>query len=203
MRVFTAIKTRRSVRVFKKRKPSMKKLMKVIEAARLSPSGANRQPLVAVVVDDPCLKASIRSHCEQADKAWWKKAPAWFRRWARDEGISLNKGFLTSAPYVVCVFGDSGAPYWLESVWICIGYMTLAATEENMGCLTYTPGDLRFLNPLLRVPARLRPVAILPVGYAAEPPRDIRVRRKPLGDLAFLNRYGCPLQSREMIRTLL
>ena len=171
----------------------MKKLMRVIEAARLSPSGANRQPLVVVVVDDLCLKASIRNNCEQADKAWWKKAPAWFRRWAKDEGISLDKEFLTSAPYLVCVFGDSGAPYWLGSVWISIGYMTLAATEEKLGCLTYTPGDPRFLNSLLRVPARLRPVAILPVGYAAEPPRDVRVRRKPLSDLAFLNRYGCAL----------
>jgi len=185
-----AIKLRRSVRTYSTRRPSKSKLRKVLEAARLAPSGANRQPLIIVVVDDPTLKARIRRRCEVADSKWWKRAPAWFRRWARAEGLSLSKTFLTSASHLLCVFGERSAPYWLESAWVAIGYMTLAATSEGLGCLTYTPGNSRSINSLLGVPQRLRPIAVMPVGYAEDTSRRRPVRRKKLFEIVHVNRYG-------------
>ena len=162
----------------------------VLEAARLAPSGANRQQLVAIAVDDRELKVEIRKRCEEADRKWWRLAPLWFRQWAKEVGISLEKGFLTSAPYLLCIFGDSRAPYWLESVWLAVGYITLAATEQGLGCLTYTPGKMHFLNPLLRVPGRFKPVAIVPLGFPTAIRSNRGMCRKPLEQIAYLNRYG-------------
>lgn len=165
-------------------------MIKILDAARLAPSGANRQPLVIVVVSDQKLKAEIRARCEVTDAEWRRRAPRWFKRWAEEEGLRSEKTFLTGAPYLLCVFGDSRFPYWLESVWIAVGYITLAATEQGLGSLTYTPSEPDFMNRLLAVPARLRPVAIVPVGFPSGEGQNRRSGRKSLRAMAFANRYG-------------
>jgi len=193
MDILTVIRARRSIRKFRTRKPSKAKILRVLEAARLAPSGANRQPLLAVVVDDHKVKADIGKMCEKADEIWWRMRSSRFRGWAQEVGISLRKDFVTSAPYLLCIFGDCKSPYWLESVWIAIGYITLVATEQGPGCLTYTPGTMRFLNSLLGVPVRFNPVAIIPLGFPAEMPSDRGRGRKRLEEIAFQNRYGTPI----------
>ncbi|HEY4696014.1 MAG TPA: nitroreductase family protein, partial [Candidatus Hydromicrobium sp.] len=50
--IFEVIKKRRSVRKFTDRSVEKEKIMKIIEAARLSPSASNRQPWRFVAVAD-------------------------------------------------------------------------------------------------------------------------------------------------------
>jgi nitroreductase len=57
MDVTTAIRTRRSIRKYKRKEIPDNTLKEILEAARLAPSAANRQAWELIVVRDPKLKA--------------------------------------------------------------------------------------------------------------------------------------------------
>ena len=64
-------------------------------------------------------------------------------KWFKEKNISWKKDFLTDAPILLLVFGKSNEPYWIESVWIAIGYILLAIEEKgtrytNLYTLKYT-----------------------------------------------------------------
>ena len=67
------------------------------------------------------------------------RAPKWLSEFFDEQEISTTKDFLTDVPYLICVFGERGNPYWRESVWLAVGHIVLAATNEGLGTLTYTP----------------------------------------------------------------
>lgn len=70
--VFEAIRTRRSVRGYEERPVTEKKVLKVLEAARLAPSAANRQPWTFVVVPDPEAKERLRA---AYNRDWFVSSP--------------------------------------------------------------------------------------------------------------------------------
>ena len=67
----------------------------------------------------------------------------------KNKNISLEKNFLVDAPFLVVVAGESDKPHWLESTWVSIAYMILAAENEGLASLTYTPAEMDFLKDLL------------------------------------------------------
>ena len=103
MDVFEAIKTRRSIRKYQNKPVEQEKLSKVLEAARLSPSAANRQPWRFIVVTDPEVKEKLRA---AYNRDWFISAPviivgcalphkAWVRSdgeeyWKVDLAIAMN-----------------------------------------------------------------------------------------------------------------
>ena len=56
MSVYELILSRRSIRQFRQDSIERETLQKLVDAARLAPSGANRQPLEFIVVDEAPLK---------------------------------------------------------------------------------------------------------------------------------------------------
>jgi len=190
MEIFDAIKSRRSVREYKREAVSLKKIFRILDAGRYAPSGANQQPWRYIVVDSEELKWRIRREAEKADKKFHESAPAWLKRWFKDQGITLEKRFLTEAPFLIVVAGSTKAPYWIESTWISIAYVMLAAQSEGLATLTYTPGSTSFLNDILDIPREYCPVAIIPVGYASEDQKMRKRTRKRLKEMAFYNIYG-------------
>lgn len=187
------MRDRRSIRAYKTEPVPAEKVTKILEAGRLAPSGANRQPWAYIVVDDVVLKREIRKKSEEADSVFHTEAPSWLKKWLKEEGITANKPFLTDAPFLVIVAGNTEAPYWLESTWISVAYMILAAEEGGLGTLTYTPGNTDFLNKLLNLPTEYKAVAILPIGFPKEKPRSEKRPRRALDQIAFHNRYGIGL----------
>lgn len=61
MDTFEIVKRRRSIRKFKKILIEKEKLFKVLEAARLSPSAANRQPWRFIIITEEKDKEKIRA----------------------------------------------------------------------------------------------------------------------------------------------
>lgn len=177
---------RRSVRKYKTQPVDKRALMRVMRAPFLAPSGADRSGYSFVLVNDSGLKRRIREACEAADADWHRNAAPWLKAWLKKKGITPEKPFLEDAPYLICVFGDNTAPYWLGSTWLAVAYLILAAEREGLATLTYTPGKSRFLQSLLKMDANMVPITILPIGYAAEriPAKSIK-----LGTRIFLNRY--------------
>jgi len=171
---------RRSIRKYTNDPVPREALDRILEAGRWAPSGANRQPWLFVVVEDPEAKGEIRRHAEAADAKWHARAPHWLKSFFEHYEITPKKEFLTDAPFLIVVFGERGYPYWRESTWLAIGQMATAATAEGLGTLTYTPGTTGYLNRILSIEEGFVPLAILPIGRAAESPRAEDRPRKPL-----------------------
>lgn len=160
------MKNRRSTRDFLNKEVPAEKLNLILKAGRLAPSGADQKPYAYIVVDDTTLKKKIKKYCEDVDKRFYNTSEEWFKKWMVKKNISLKKDFLVDAPYLIVVAGETDKPYWLESTWMSISYMILAAETEGLGTLTYTPSETDFLNDLLELPEKFTPVVIIPVGYA-------------------------------------
>jgi len=165
MDLYTLMKNRRSTRVFSHKPVSEKKLHAILTVGQYAPSGADQRPYVCIVVDDSDIKQQIKRCSEDVDKKHRATVPDWFKQWMEKKNISLEKTFLVDAPFLVIVAGETDKPYWLESTWISIAYMLLAAENEELATLTYTPAKTDFLCDLLALPESLQPVVILPIGY--------------------------------------
>lgn len=184
-------RSRRTVRRFQGREVGLEDIVYVLEVARQAPSGANRQPWRFVVVRDQDIKRVVRKKCEEAEREFHEKAPEWMKRWFREKGITWMKQFLEEAPVLVLVFGRRTEPYWVQSVWIAVGYVLLALEEQGLSTVTYTPPKTGWANELLGVPRDYILQVILPIGYAGEEPE--KPSRLPLSEIAFLDRWGNPL----------
>ncbi len=182
------MKRRRSIRKFKKEKFAIEELCLILNAGLLAPSGANQNPYIFVIIDDVQLKKEIRNECELADKGFHDEAPSWLKEWFSKKQITSEKPFLTDAPYLVVIAGNTTMPYWLESTWISVAYILLAAEANGLSTLTYTPGQMSFLNLLLGLPEVYAPVVILPIGYPDEFPTKIDNDDKEAK--IFFNKFG-------------
>jgi nitroreductase len=70
--------------------------------------------------------------------------------------------------------------------------MLLAAWADGVGANWVGFGGLDGVKPLLGIPAGLDVFAILPFGYPARPVGRGKKRRKPVSEVAHLERYGRP-----------
>lgn len=162
MKVFEAIKKRRSIRRFDpNKKVTEEQVEKLLEAARWAPSAGNLQSWFFVVVRDQKVK-------EQLVEA------------------ALGQDFIAEAPIVIvsCAdleksssrYGNRGtALYAIQDVTIATQNLWLVATEMELGGVWVGALDEDKVSQILDLPSHLRPIAILPIGYPAEssspPPR--------------------------------
>ncbi len=180
---------RRSTRKYKNDPVQISDIIEVIESGTYAPSGANTQPWKFIIIEDEAVKIAIREEAEKADQKFHREAPEWLRNWLKDHNITLEKRFLTDAPFLIVVVALKTMPYWLESTWISIAYMILTIEEKGLSSLTYTPGETAFLNPLLAIPQDHIVVTILPIGFSNEKTQS-KPRRKNIKQLLFKNRFG-------------
>ena len=117
MEFYDVIKTRRSVRSYKPDMPNQGALDRVLEAARIAPSGSNRQPWKFVVVTDPVSRERLVAACG-------------------------NQKFVGEAPIVVVACGYDvkydrggymGDKAFLVDVSIAFTHLILAARAEGLG----------------------------------------------------------------------
>ncbi len=189
MNVRDLARARRSVRRFRAGLVPEDAIRRIIDAGRLAPSGATRQPWRFVVVDDPKTKRAIRVACEQGEREFHARAPRALAEWMATRGITPDKPFLEEAPYLICVFYDAHQPYPVHSTWIAVGFMLLQIVEEGLGTVTYTPTGAD-LNRILKVPPKFKLAAILPIGHSADEPAS--PPRRPIKEIGFRNRFGDP-----------
>ena len=193
LNVQEAIARRRRVRSFRPDPVPMALIDELLEAARLAPSGGNRQPWRFLVVTDPEEKKRVRA-------------------------LSLNQRFLEEAPVLIICFGDTNAftkaaskvryqeleqfgvletlsgllvDLWerrqmdampemprgqmigaaLANTFIAIEHLVLMATALGLGsCWVGALGGRGELNALFHLPENLIPAAIIPIGYTGKWP---------------------------------
>lgn len=156
MSLYELILSRRSIRQFKPEPVSRSILEKLINAARLAPSGANLQPLEFVAVDEeevrkrlfPCL------------------------RWAAyiDPEGNPQPGHEPVAYVVVLVNLKLRKKGYERDVGAAVENMILTAWEERVGSCWIANADIKMIKDMLNVPEDYKVDSVLALGYPAEEP---------------------------------
>jgi YbgC/YbaW family acyl-CoA thioester hydrolase len=185
MEFYRLIAARRSLRGYASRPVEPDKIERMLEAARWSPSCANRQSWRFVVVH---RESPTRAAVEEAldpGNAWARQAPVLIVAGARPQDgavVETRQYFLL----------DTG-----------LALMSLVYRGVDQGLLVHPMAGWReaALRAALGLPENFVPAAVVAVGYAGRPEdldeatrkKDEKPRtRKPMGEIAFAHRWGEP-----------
>ncbi|UCD48065.1 MAG: nitroreductase family protein [Deltaproteobacteria bacterium] len=182
------IAARRSLRAFSERPVEPEKIERMIEAARWSPSCANRQPWRFVIVEkgDPA-RAALEEALGRGN-AWAKRAPVLIAAGAR----KADGAVVESREYFL---HDTG-----------LATMSLLLRGVDQGLLVHPMAGWGEgpLKAALSLPDDFSPISVIAVGYAGKPEdADEETRRKDeaprvrkgTGEIAFRGRFGEPLDA--------
>lgn len=145
-------------------------LNQILEAARLAPTAANRQPFRLVVIHTRGREEELR------------------RIYGRD--------WFVQAPLVVAICGvpdkgwtrsSDGKSYTDVDAAIAFDHLTLAAADLGLGTCwigAFRPVEAR---QVLGLPEGVEPIAFTPLGYPADSPKP--KQRKPLEELVCYERW--------------
>ena len=169
MDVLEAIRTRRSIRTYLPREIEQQKLDQVLDAARLAPSGANRQAWKFVVVRDPAIRSQLA-------------------------GITRGQDFIAEAPVVIAAVATdptattgSGEPAHRIDIAIAVDHITLAAHALGLGTCWIGAFDQRGAERVLGVPRSAEVVVLLTLGYASK--EGVFRGRKSIEEIVTYDRY--------------
>lgn len=164
---------RQSCRNFADKPVEHEKLVKCIEAARLTPSGCNSQPWSFVVVEDPKLTPEVAKCAQQMGiNEYIAGAKAFIV--VLEEHAVLMPGIRKILDSQYFAKGDLGAAV----VTICY-----AAEAQGLGTCILGVYDREKLGQLLNIPLEKQYAGLIAVGYAAED--KVRNKtRKPLEEIA-------------------
>ncbi len=162
MDFFEVVRERHSVRAFQPQPVEPEKLQHILEAANQAPSAGNRQAYEIYLV------------CEQKHRL-------------ELVGAANDQEFLGQAPLVLifCAhaarnadrYGERGEElYCVQDATLACSFAMLAATALGLATVWVGAFNEEEVQAVIGAPRPHRPVALLPVGYAAEIP-EIRSRR--------------------------
>ncbi|MCK4353349.1 nitroreductase family protein [candidate division WOR-3 bacterium] len=152
MDVNQAIKERRSVRAYEDKEIPEDVLNKLLEAARLAPSAANRQQWKFIVVKDKTRRKELaRASREQA---FVGGAPVVIA------AVSLDPGYIMGCD----------VPEYAVDLSIAIDHITLQAVELGLGSCWIGAFSQEEVKKILNIPPQYKVVALLPIGYPADSP---------------------------------
>jgi nitroreductase len=157
------ILARYSVRAYKADPVEEDKLDRILEAARLAPTAANRQPFRILVIPTSGRQVEL---ARIYPRPWFAQAPLLIaacgvpaENWVRRDGKNYNDVDVT----------------------IAMDHLILAAANEGLGTCWVAAFDPDAAREVLKLEPGLEPVAFTPLGYAADSPRP--KQRKALGEL--------------------
>ncbi len=167
MELFSVIEQRYSCRKYDSKPVEQEKLLKCLEAARLSPSACNSQPTYYIEVKDEAIKAKV---CDLVPMPFLKQAPTM---------MILVEDEVSLIPAVSKVFGDQF--FGQIDVGISAAHFCLAATD--LGLATCMVGWLEKAEELKQAlgieKGEIR--LIISLGYALDEMRP--KKRKELNEI--------------------
>ncbi len=157
------IQARYSVRAFRPDPVPEELLQQVLEAARLAPTAASRQPFQLLVVHTAGKPELKRLY----SRDWFLQAP-------------LLLG-VCALPALAWVRKSDNKNYADVDAAIVMDHLTLAAADAGLGTCWIAAFDPKAARELFLLPPEAEPIAFTPLGYAADAPQP--KRRKALVDL--------------------
>jgi len=163
MEFFDLIHKRYSVRAYQSRPVEKEKLQKVLEAANLAPTAANRQPFRLIVMH-------TQGRSDELKRIYYRD---WFHQ----------------APIVICVAAvkseawsrRDGKNYAEVDATIAMDHLILAAADLGLGSCWVAAFDAKAAREILHLPDDMEPIAFTPLGYPADEWKP--KHRKNLADL--------------------
>jgi nitroreductase len=146
------IEARYSVRAYRPDPVPDTLLAEVLEAARLAPTAANRQPFRWLVLRTEQWREDLR---RIYPRAWFVQAPLVIgavgvpaEAWVRRDGVS----------------------YYLADATIAFDHLVLAATEVGLGTCWIAAFDAQAAREVLGLPPEVEPLYFTPLGFPADEP---------------------------------
>mgnify|MGYP001447690276 CR=1 FL=1 len=162
MGVFDIIKDRRSIRTYKDERIPKDKLEKLLEAARLAPSAANRQNWKFIVVENEEVKKQLVTACN-------------------------NQAFVGTASNVIAGIGDPAQKWHQVDLAIALEHIVLEAVELGLGTCWIGAFNEDEVKKLLKIPQDKKVIALLTVGVPVESPAARP--RKSLEEIVVYDEY--------------
>lgn len=173
MDFYEVIRTRRSIRSYLQRPVPADVLNRVLEAARIAPSGSNLQPWRFIVVKDEDMKRRLATAC--GDQSFIAEAPLVIV--ACGCNIHYNRGHY---------MGDMSM---LVDVSIAFTHLVLAARAEGLGTCWIGEFDNKEVKKILGVPRDVNVVAVTPLGYPKDEEFTDSSSRKFLKEIVSMDKF--------------
>jgi nitroreductase len=147
------VRQRYSVRAYRPDPVEDEKLHQVLEAARLAPTAANRQPFQFLVVHTKGREAELNT--------------------------IYHRPFFVQAPLIICACAapsqgwtrsSDGVNYTIVDVGIAFDHLTLAAASLGLGTCWIGAFNAAKAHEVLGIPADVDPIAFATLGYPADSP---------------------------------
>lgn len=162
--IYEKIVERRTIRKYTKEAVPKDVLVKCVEAARLSPSGMNRQPLKYIIVNDDKLLVEVFS-----TTSWAGYLP--------DYGPSEEE--MPQAYIVVLLDKEIRKNYGHDAGIAAMG-ISMVAYEKGLGSCILGAIDRSQLKKILNIPDSLDVVLAVALGYPAESPIVDKVKSEDI-----------------------
>lgn len=170
----TVVRRRHMVRAYQPRPIEEEKIVRLLRLAHQAPSAGFKQPQEFIIVRDPAVKQAL----------------------AR---AALNQTFVAEAPVVIVVcadtartasrYGERGVRFYsiIDGAFAAF-LILLGVVDEGLGACFVGAFDDDQVSRVLGLPAHVRPIGIIPIGYPAEPAE--KYRRLPLERIVHRDRWG-------------
>jgi nitroreductase len=169
MDTLEAIRTLLAVRSYQEKPVPDDVVRRIVEAGHLTASSMNRQPWHFIVVQDGDT--------------------------LRQLGSAVKTGpYIAQAPLAIVVAIEHESMFGVSDASRAIQDMMLTAWDAGVGSNWTGFGGLDEVKDLLGIPAEFDVLAVIPFGYPAQSVGRGKKQRKPLAEVASLNRYGEPFR---------
>lgn len=160
--LLSIISMRKSIRGYLDKEVEKEKLDYLIEAFRQAPSAKNLQPWKLIIINDKEIIKKLVPACK--DQYFISEAPVVIAVCAfEEEAYGTIGGYMNSYPL------DIG---------IAFEHLMLAATEQGLGTCWIGAFYEEKVKEILKVPDRVRIVALTPLGYPDDTGRN-KTRKNP------------------------
>jgi nitroreductase len=167
MDFFDVVRRRRSIRAFKSQPVEAEKLQRLLESLNQAPSAGNLQAYEVYLLRNAERRSALMKAA--ADQEFVAQAP-------------LVLVFCTHGTRAEARYGERGTGlYTLQDATIACTYAMLAAAALGLATAWVGKFDEQAVQEVVGIPPEQRPVALLPIGYAAESPHA--PQRRALADL--------------------
>ncbi|MFC2114412.1 nitroreductase family protein [Bacteroidota bacterium] len=173
---------RQSVRKYSQKKVERKKIIQLLESARLAPSASNSQPWYFIVVDEPEMKQKVA-------EATFNKLIQ-FNRFSLESPVILV--LVMKKPRIITQIGGrmKKKEYPLFDMGIVAYHITLQATELGLGtCILGWFDELR-IKQTLRIPHKHRVSLLITLGYPPDGYKKRNKHRKEFEKLYSFNHFN-------------
>jgi nitroreductase len=180
MEVFESIIKRQSVRMYDKKDVPNELIGQLIEAAVNAPSAGNIEPWEFIIVKEKNIKKELAI-------------------------AALKQRHVEEAPVIIIVcgnleksadkYGERGKTlYCIQDTAAAIENILLTATSLGLGTCWIGAFEENKVKSILSIPEKLKPMAIITVGFPVPYVKSTKPLRKPFENITYLDKYGAGFQ---------